>query len=808
MDRYICIHGHFYQPPRENPWLEEVELQETAYPYHDWNEKITAECYAPNAASRILDSEGRIIDIVNIYSKISFDFGPTLLSWLERHKPDVYQAILEADRLSMERFYGHGSAIAHAYNHMVMPLANRRDKYTQIIWGVKDFQKRFNRFPEGMWLPETAADVETLEVLVSLGIKFTILSPRQAKRISKIGETGKWHDVSEERVDPTMAYLCVLPSGRTINLFFYDSPISQEVSFGGLLSNGEAFAKKLLSVFNDQREWPQIVHIATDGETFGHHHRHGDMALSYGLHYIESNNLAKITNYGEHLEKHPPTYTVEIFENSSWSCVHGVERWRDDCGCNSGMHPGWNQAWRKPLRNAMDWLRDKLLHIYGNKASRYFKDPWNARNDYIEVILDRSHENIENFFKKHASKELSTEEKMRALKLLETQRNAMLMYTSCGWFFDDISGIEAIQVIQYASKAMQYIEELEEGLSLEVEYLEVLEKAPSNIYENAVKPYEMFVKSARSDLLRVGAHYSISSIFEEYPEDIKIFCYTAKSEVYNKIEAGKLKLAIGKANITSDITWDEKTISFAVLHLGDHNINGGAKEFTGDEDFSTMQDEIKGAFEKGDIPQVIRLMDKHFGSNIYSLWHLFKDEQRKVLNEILQLTYEGIEASYRQIYENNYAIMNFFHSLHIRLPRRFSAAAEYILNTDLEKIFKEEEDLDVEKLKKLIDDAERWPIKIDTTTIGFVASSWINSLMERLYQQPEDIELFEKIDNTLEVLKPLSLSLDLWKAQNIHFSISRDFYNTMKERSENGDKLAERWVEDFLKLGHYLHVKV
>jgi alpha-amylase/alpha-mannosidase (GH57 family) len=806
MDRYICIHGHFYQPPRENPWLEEVELQEKAYPYHDWNERITSECYAPIAASRILDTDKRIIEITNIYSKINFDFGPTLLSWLERHKPDVYQTILEADRLSMDRFYGHGSAIAQAYNHMIMPLANRRDKYTQIIWGIKDFQKRFNRFPEGMWLPETAADTETLEILVNLGIKFTILSPGQAKRTSKIGEAGRWHDVSGEKVDPTMAYLCILPSGRTINLFFYDGPISRDVSFGGLLNDGEAFAKRLISIFNDQRNWNQIVHIATDGETFGHHHRFGDMALSYCLHYIESNNLAKITNYGGYLEKHPPTHVVEIFENSSWSCAHGVERWRDNCGCHTGLHPSWTQAWRKPLRNAMDELRDKLIPVYRDEASRYFKDPWEVRNDYIEVILERSHENIENFLRKHTIKELTKEEKIRALKLLEMQRNAMLMYTSCGWYFDDISGIEAVQVMNYASRAMQYAEELL-GLSLELGYLEHLKEAPSNVFKNASKPYEISVKPARSDLLRVGAHYSISSIFEEYSEDIKIFCYTAKSEAYNKIEGGKLKLATGKANIISDITWDEKTISFAVLHMGDHNINAGVRDFLSDEAYLQMQHEISEAFEKGDIPDVIRLIDKHFNGNIYSLWHLFKDEQRKVLDQILRLTYEDIETSYRQIYENNYAIMNFFHSLNIKLPRRFSAAAEFILNNDLKKIF-QEEDIDIEKLKRLMDDAKRWTVKIDTTTIGFVASSWINNLVEKFSQQPENIELSEKIDNTLEVLKPLSLSLDLWKAQNVYFSIGRNFYSRMKEKAANGDGFAKRWEGNFLKLGNYLNVKV
>lgn len=806
MDKYICIHGHFYQPPRENPWLEEIEFQDSAYPYHDWNERITAECYAPNASSRILDAEGKIIDIVNIYSKISFDFGPTLLSWLERHKPDVYGSILKADQLSMSRFSGHGSAVAQAYNHMILPLANRRDKYTQIIWGIKDFEKRFNRLPEGMWLPEAAVDKETLEVLVSLGIKFTILAPRQAQRIRKKEEPGSWLDVKGEKIDPTRAYLCELPSGRTINLFFYDGPISRDVSFGGLLSNGESFAQKLLAAFNDQRKWAQIVHIATDGETFGHHHRFGDMALAYSLHYIEANGLARITNYGEYLEINPPTHAADIFENSSWSCVHGVERWRGNCGCNSGMHTGWNQEWRKPLREAMDWLRDRLIPVYGIEAAKLFQNPWDTRNDYIDVILDRSSKNIERFFSKHAVRDLSKSEKMNALKLLEAQRNAMLMYTSCGWFFDEVSGIETVQIMQYASKAIQYLEEIT-GSSPEKEYLDRLAGAPSNLYRNAAEPYEMFVKNAKSDLLRVGAHYCISSVFEEYPENTKIYCYTAKSEIYDKRETGKLKLAMGKTVISSDITWDEKIISFTVLHLGDHNINAGVKDFQGDEDFSLMQTEVINAFERGDIPEVIRLMDKHFNGNIFSLWHLFKDEQRHVLDMVLKSTYESIESSYRNIYENNSAIMNFYQILQHRIPRPFLSAAEYIINTDLKRIF-EEEDLDTERLKKLMDETRKWSVKVDTTTIEFIASSWVNSVIGKLSGSQRDVRLFEKMDETLELIKPLSMSLNLWNAQNIYFSLGKNIYSKMQGQARDGDPSAKKWLEGFTKLSYYLQVKV
>jgi alpha-amylase/alpha-mannosidase (GH57 family) len=806
MERYICIHGHFYQPPRENPWLEEVELQDSAYPYHDWNDRITAHCYAPNTASRIFDDDGRIIDIVNNYSKISFNFGPTLLSWMERHRPDVHTAIIEADRLSGQRFSGHGSALAQIYNHMIMPLANKRDKYTQVIWGIKDFQRRFDRDPEGIWLPETAVDIETLEILAELEIQFTILAPRQASRVKKMEKGARWQDVSSGRIDPTMAYMCPLPSGRTIHLFFYDGPISQGIAFEGLLSSGEDFARRLEGAFADFRDWPQIVHIATDGETYGHHHRYGDRALAYCLYFIESRKIAHLTNYGEYLEKHPPTHMVEIFEDSSWSCIHGVERWKENCGCNSGMHSGWHQEWRNPLRQAMDWLRDRSAAIYEEEASGYLRYPWTARTEYIEVIQDRSRENVERFLAEYTSRELSKEEKIKVLKLLEMQRNAMLMYTSCGWFFDEISGIETVQVIQYAARTIQLAEALQPE-PIEEEFRKRLEAAPSNPYENGAEIYEMFVKPARIDLLRVGAHYAISSLFEEYPESVQINCYTANSEIYNKVEAGRSQLAIGKTHITSDLTWDEETISFAVLHLGDHNINGGVRGFVSEERFSIMEEEMRAAFDRGSISDVILLINKHFETHTYSVWHLFKDQQRKIIDQVLKLTYESIESSYRQIYENNYIVMNFLQSLDAPLPRPLAVATEHITNIDLQRALQEEE-LDLEKLGNLIHDVKRWSLKVDTDTLGFVAGSRINALMNQLDREPDDISLLETIDSLLGLLEPLPIDLKLWEAQNMYFSIGKALHSTMREMANNGDDSAPKWIELFHNLGLRLQVKV
>lgn len=633
MNRFICIHGHFYQPSRENPWLEEVELQASAHPYHDWNKRITSECYAANTASPIIGPDRKIIETVCNYSKISFNFGPTLLSWMERHEPSTYMSIIEADKTSVKRFSGHGSAIAQVYNHMIMPLASRRDKYTQVIWGIADFQKRFKRFPEGMWLPETAVDLETLEILAEHGIKFTILTPKQAAAFKKIGDKD-WVKTNVIELDTRRPYLYRLPSGKTMNLYFYDSNIANQVAFGGLLLNGAEFARRLVAAFTSETDSAELVSIATDGETYGHHHKFGDMALAYCLRFLESHNLARLTNYGEFLEKFPPTYEVMIIENTSWSCIHGVERWRGNCGCKTGKM-NWNQEWRQSLREAMNWLTSKLVNIYAGELSKYLRDPWRARDEYIAVVLDRSKLRIEQFFAKHASKGLSQKEKVIILKLLEMQRHSMLMHASCGWFFDDISGIETVQIMTHAERAMRLVEEII-GINLELEYVKILAKASSNIpeFENGAKVFERFAKPAYVDLLKVGAHHIISSMVDGSSKSSKIYCYGTKYEFYETLQSGRMRLAMGVSRIKSEITWEEEVIIFAALWLGDHNIVAGAKRFTDDISFSFINKEIKSSFQGGNERETMKLIDKYFGMNTYSLDNLFEDERRKIVNKI------------------------------------------------------------------------------------------------------------------------------------------------------------------------------
>jgi alpha-amylase/alpha-mannosidase (GH57 family) len=809
MEKYVCIHGHFYQPPRENPWLEAIEIQDSAYPYHDWNERINAECYAPNSAARNLDSEGRILDIVSNYARISFNFGPTLLSWMENNKPEIHQALLESDRQSIEWRSGHGNAIAQPYNHLIMPLANTRDKRTQVIWGVRDFEYRFKRFPEGMWLPETAVDIETLEILAEFGIKFTILAPRQASLTRKIG-ISRWRDVSDSRIDPTRAYLCRLPSGRTINIFFYDGPISQAVAFENLLKSGEEFAHRLLSGFSDARNWPQILSIATDGETYGHHHRFGDMALTYALNYIETNGMARLTNYGEYLEKHPPTYEVQIFENSSWSCIHGIERWRSDCGCNSGGHSGWNQAWRKPLRDALDWLRGRLSFIYETLARQYLKDPWKARDDYIYVALDRSEESMRRFLIEHSLKNLSIEERVNVLKLLEMQRHAMLMYTSCGWFFDELSGIETVQVMQYASRAIQLSDDLYKN-GLEDTFKMRLSMVKSNIpeYENGAKIFDRFVKLAMIDLKKVTAHYAVSSLFEEYIDETAIYSYSIRKEDYQKIEAGNTKLAVGKVSVSSKITRETEKISFCVLHFNGHAFNGGVRTFLGPEAYQSMKNEIITTFKRGDfiLNDILRLMDNYFGMHNYSLLDLFRDQQRAILNVLISRTLEEFVDSYRQIYENNKTLMGFLKEMGMPVKKAFLAAAEFTLNADIKEALLEE-NIDVDRIQNLIIEMKNWEVSIDSVDIEFMIRGKLEMLIETLYKNPSDFALILYIQRILELLKSLPIEVNYWQTQNIYYKIANTSYRDFLLKSQQGDENAKRWVATFKYIGEMLFFNI
>ncbi|MEN6616773.1 MAG: DUF3536 domain-containing protein [Syntrophorhabdus sp.] len=803
MERYIAIHCHFYQPPRENPWLESIEVQDSAYPYHDWNERITAECYGPNSASRIVNAFGKVTDIVSNYSKISFNFGPTLLSWMADQETKVYDAIIEADRQSVRERGGHGNAIAQVYNHLIMPLANERDKVTQVKWGIRDFAYRFGRQPEGMWLAETAVDIETLESLAREGIRFTILAPYQAHNIRKIGSQ-EWQDVTGGTIDPTRAYLCKLPSGHDIVIFFYDGPISRGIAFEDLLGRGENLAGRLASAFNDSRDWPQIVHIATDGETYGHHKRFGDMALAFALHHIEESGIGTLTNYGQYLEKHPPDHEVEIYENTSWSCAHGVERWRSNCGCNSGGH-SWNQEWRGPLRDALNWLRDDLADKYWTEGSKYLKNPWMARNNYIDVILDRNPGSIETFLKSESKRELSSGEKLDVLKLLEIQRHCLLMFTSCGWFFDELSGIETVQVIEYAGRAIQLMfDVLKDGGSTEEKFTKLLAAAKSNIpeHKDGENIYYKWVKPAAINHQKVAIHYAISSAIQDYSDKSTIFSFEVDKEDYSRIAAGTNTLVVGNADIISRITQDSQRISFAVLHLGGNVFNGGAREFITDETYNEMKERVFKGFEKGDIAAVIHAMDHYFGMHSYSLQDLFRDTQHKILDLLVKETLENQDDLYRNAFQASQILMNVLVETGMPVPNVFRASAEYTLNLELKKIF-QSDTIDEGRVASIVDQMAKGNLSYDTE-LEIILRHRLEKEMLALEQDPVNAALMNRICETMGIARQVPVTLNLWDVQNIYYGMINNVYPDMFSKIPEVKSGETGWMDSFRALGETL----
>jgi alpha-amylase/alpha-mannosidase (GH57 family) len=803
MNRYLCLHGHFYQPPRENPWLEAIEQQDSAYPYHDWNERITAESYGPNAEARILDDRRRIVRIVNNYARISFNFGPTLMQWLYDHARETHDAIVEADQESMARF-GHGSALAQAYNHLIMPLASAHDRRTQVVWGVRDFRARFGRSPEGMWLPETAVDIPTLEDLAAEGIRFTILAPHQAARVRRIGAR-EWQDVGGARIDTRRAYLQKLPSGATIVLFFYDGPTSRAVAFEGLLRNGEHFAQRMLANLQGS-DGPQLASIATDGETYGHHHRHGEMALAYALHYVEEHELARLTNYATFLASHPPTHEVDIQENTSWSCAHGIERWRSDCGCHTGGAAGWHQRWRTPLRDALDWLRDEITPRFEEQAAGLLHDPWRARDDYIDVVLDRRRQTVP-FLARHARPNLTQDEFVRVLELMELQRHAMLMYTSCGWFFNEVSGIETVQVLQYAGRVVQLAERLF-GTSLEECFLQRLEQAESNLPDmgNGRRIYEAQVIPSRVDLLSVAAHYAVSSLFDGASDEHRIYCYQVELQQGDRRQSGDTVLLVGRARITSEITQESDVVTFAVLHFGNHNLTGGIRRFAGEHEFRALRDELLRAFSTADISAVVRLL-ANFPEYTFSLKSLFGDRQRAILYRVLESSLADAERAYRRLYEDNASLMRFLIAQELPLPAAFRMAAEFVLNQDLRAVLTTDE-VDLDRARSLLEEAEAIRVELDYEGLSYAVERALERVANAFLEHPRDMQRLEVWSDLASLTESLPFDVNLWKSQNVFYDLLRTVYPAVLERSLGTDETAERWIQLFTSLGARLSVAV
>jgi alpha-amylase/alpha-mannosidase (GH57 family) len=804
--RFICIHGHFYQPPRENPWLETVETQDSAAPYHDWNERICAECYATNGAARIVNVKNQITRIVNNYSRISFDFGPTLMSWLKENAPRTYRMILDGERRSRNNFRGHSSAMAQVYNHIIMPLANMRDRVTQVRWGIADYVHHFGTPPEGMWLSETAADNVTLEILARHGIKFTVLAPHQCKRIRPLKEGAAWTDTPGASVDTTRPYLVRFKSGASLAVFFYNGPTSRAVAFEGLLNSGENYTGRLKSGFKDSAA-PQLVHVATDGESYGHHHKYGEMALAYTLKLLEQDPAVKLANYGSFLEQFPPEYEAEIVEDTSWSCMHGVERWRSDCGCNGGK-PGFNQAWRAPLRKAFDELRDAVAPLTEREGAALFRDVWAARDAYIRVVLDRSEESQESFFRAHQSHPLTEPERVRALELMEMQRHAQLMYTSCGWFFDDISGIETVQVIAYAARTLQLAVELfgHDAGELEPAFIARLSQARSNVaaHGDGAHIYKASVASMAVGLEQVAAHFAISSVFSSFSDDIELYCYRVRRISHQMHTSGRGRLAIGRAHVSSGITGQQQTFSFAVLHFGDQNITAAVRPYAESDaaSFDAFAEQAAEQVQRADFPEVIRMLDRYYGHVDYSLTSLFSDEQRRIVQLILNSTLSDIENSLTTIYEDHANLLRFLTQAGLPKPRALTLAAGFAINAGLRRAL-EADPIDQSTVRAFLQLAKADQVPLETATLGYIADQRMKRAMLELQMSAGSIEILERALAVARVIVELPFELNLWQSQNIWYEILRTSSHSVRTLGADD---RPRWEKGFSELGTCLSI--
>lgn len=637
--RCVCLHGHFYQPPRENPWLEAVPREPSADPDHDWNRRITNECYRPNAAARLVDPKNRIVGLLNNYQYLSFNFGPTLLAWLERHEPWVVRQLVRADRESAKRLGGSGNAMAQAYHHIILPLANRRDKKTQILWGIAEFRHRYGRNPDGMWLPETAVDPETLGLLAEAGIRFTVLAPHQASRWRRLdGESTTWRDVRDGSIPYGRAYRYRCPNGASIHLFFYNGRIARGIAFERLLEHSSRLLSALRDGFADPAVVPGeawLVHAATDGESYGHHFKFGDMALAAAFKELEKDPSVQVVNYATFLDRFPVKAEVDIVSETAWSCAHGIGRWRADCGCQSGAHPDWHQKWRAPLREALDGVRDALARHFEKEASRLVLDPWAARDDYIQVLLNGASER-EAFLRRHAKGSLSAEDRVRLLELMEMQREAMAMYTSCGWFFDDVSGLETQIILAHACRAME-LARASGAPDPEPDFLKVLEKAPSNLPEmgHGAAVYRHFVLEKKIGPERIGAAAAMEALALKKPYRDRVHTYAIRPRQEVFLGEYPVPCQVGTMDVEDTRTGRSAAVIHATMHFGGLDLRTSVKRLIDEAAFEPLVKELKACAVEG-TASMVQCLDDLPEAQAFSLKDIPEDVRMSIAYRLAQ----------------------------------------------------------------------------------------------------------------------------------------------------------------------------
>ena len=791
MKTSLVIHGHFYQPPRENPWTDTVEREAGARPFHDWNERIHHECYRANAFARIGDRYNRVESIINNYARISFNFGPTLLTWLERYHPKTYERVLEADRESVGLRSGHGNAIAQSYNHTILPLATERDRRTQIRWGIEDFRFRFKRDPESLWLPETACDDATLGALIDEGLAYVILSPFQAERVRPIGGA-EWRKVSGDNIDTGIPYRYFHRdgTGRSIAIFFYHGGLARSIAFEGALSSSRALVERFVQAAQTG-EGP-LVSVATDGETYGHHFKFGDRGLAYALEVEAAPQDLRVTNYGEYLEENPPIWEVEISrglvgEGTSWSCSHGVSRWIRDCGCTTDSTEGWTQKWRGPLKEALDTLRDEAARLFEETAGSLFLDPWAARDDYIKLIVSR-HRFREEFLYRHAGGWLQPKEKERALTFLELQRHSMLMYTSCGWFFSDISGIETLQILKYAGRVMDLMSELgaEPPRAL---FLEILAEAKSNKPEmgNGAEIFHRFVDQSRVLAPAIAASHAISSLVSNEEDEGEVAGFKYARTEFRRKQHGRLKLASGRLTLDSVWTGRHCDYAFAAMHFGGVDFLCTLRDFEGEAEFKEASERLWNNFRTASLPTMLRLMQALFGPQEYGLEHVLPEGRERIAEIIFKNLVNRFTDEYALLYRDNRRRIEMLQRAGFELPAELRAAAEFTFGKRFEEEIRRQQQsrdpIAYQKAVQIAQEAARHGYKFDRSSSRPVFEDMIAGAVELAVAEPSA----EHIESALALV---SLAGDLGIDVNLDRP-QEEIYEAVQKELVSGEEILE-----------------
>ncbi|MCC6750167.1 MAG: DUF3536 domain-containing protein [Deltaproteobacteria bacterium] len=778
---YLVLHGHFYQPPRENPWIEAVEREPSAEPFHNWNERITTECYAANARARVFNDQGRVANVVNNYELLSFNFGPTLLSWLEQVRPEVYAQILEADRSSARRRSGHGNAIGQAYNHAILPLCNARDLRTQLRWGAYDFRHRFGRAPEALWLPETAIDQATVEALIDEGMSFVVLSPRQAKRVRPLAEEAQWVDVSGGRVDPRLPYRITSRRNphRSLAAFFYDGPVAHALSFEQAVNTSRQLLDRFQGAVDPARELPQLVHAAVDGETFGHHQRHAERAVTYALGTEAEQRGFRLTNYGEFLDAFPPTHEVELElgpegEGSSWSCAHGVGRWCRDCGCHAGAPAGWNQAWRTPLRQAVNLVRDRAADLFEEMGGELFRDVWAARDAYVHLLLDRSAAARERYLDEHARRAGSTGQQVRMLQLLELQRHSLLSQTSCGWFFDDISGLEALQVLRYLARTVELVEQLS-GQVVEPTVLAVLGEAKSNLPElgTGADLYRQRVLPSRMDSRRVVAHYAVTDLHQTHAGELVYYGHQLHRVWHRRLDNGPFTVELGRLQVEHLRTGELDDLAYALIHFGGHDFHCAVRPSDGGHGLVEFAEGLAATFSGATVTDLLRAVDAQFGQAYYQLHQLLREERERVLGALFRHLTEEFGRMYVQLYESNRRTLNALLDAGLKMPEEFRIAAEYTLTRQVDQeIAAQQGSRDASRYRRarqIVAEAAKRGYRLSTRHAAQLFDQLVKESLTRFTVEGTVARCREFLD-LLALARELELGISLAEPQDLFFA--------------------------------------